>query len=43
MFGDMAWVTLKMFVDEAMEPLLEIDICVFHNGQCLMVYYHSSS
>ena len=42
-FGDMACVTLKLFVDGAMEPLLETNIYVFHNGRYLMVYHHSSS
>lgn len=42
-FGDMAWVTLKVFVDGAVEPLLVTNIYEFHNGRWLMVHHHSSS
>eukprot|EP01018_Ginkgo_biloba_P024703 Gb_11639 [translate_table: standard] len=41
--GDMAWVTLKEYVDAALEPFLVTNIYEFHNGQWFMVHHHSSS
>jgi hypothetical protein len=42
-FGDnMAWVTLKEFVNAAVEPLLTTNIYEFHNGRWFMVHHHSS-
>jgi len=41
-FGDMAWVTLKEFVNAAVEPLLATNIYEFHDGRWFMVHHHSS-
>uniref|UniRef100_A0A0D6R7S7 F-box domain-containing protein n=1 Tax=Araucaria cunninghamii TaxID=56994 RepID=A0A0D6R7S7_ARACU len=40
--GDMAWVTLKEYVNAASEPFLVTNIYEVHNGQWLMVHHHSS-
>ena len=42
-FGDMEWVTLKVFIDGVMEPLLATSIYEFHNGMWLMVHHNNSS
>lgn len=41
--GDMAWVTLKEYVNAALEPFLVTNIYEFHNGRWFMVHHHSTS
>nr|ADE76907.1 unknown [Picea sitchensis] len=40
--GDMAWVTLKEYVNAALEPFLVTNIYEFHNGRWFMVHHHST-
>lgn len=40
--GNMAWVTMKAYVEIAGGPFHVTNIFEFHNGQWLMVHHHSS-
>ncbi|KAL5989380.1 hypothetical protein ACLOJK_010270 [Asimina triloba] len=40
--SDMAWVTLKAFVDMDSGPFHVTNVFEFHNGQWYMVHHHSS-
>ncbi|KAJ7523274.1 hypothetical protein O6H91_18G044800 [Diphasiastrum complanatum] len=41
-YGDMAWVTLKEYVNASEEPLLATNCFEFHGGQWYIVHHHSS-
>eukprot|EP00249_Psilotum_nudum_P007863 c20873_g1_i1 orf=291-1298(-) len=40
--GNMAWVTLKEFINSSVDPLLATNIYEFHDGHWYMVHHHSS-
>lgn len=40
--GDIAWVTVKEFVNDSVEPLLATNCFELHNGQWFIVHHHSS-
>ena len=41
-FGNMAWVTVKVFINSSAEPLFTTNVYEFHDGQWYMVHHHSS-
>lgn len=40
--GEVAWVTLKEFVNSSMEPLMATNCFEFHDGHWYIVHHHSS-
>lgn len=41
-FGNVAWVTLKEFINSSTEPLLTTNVFELHHGHWYMVHHHSS-
>lgn len=41
-FGDVAWVTLKEFINSSTEPLLTTNVFELHHDHWYMVHHHSS-